>query len=179
MGGSHERLSELYAAHCSRAFPKIGAEIGSFVVYDADIAGLASRAAKGEAISAASLPEPDRETTDFFRRLRGGANLSEEETEFLNYCVQLEHLRETISDEPVPIYVPLLDEGVDVWVVAKAMRVGPRAFRITAFSADLEAQGAKPAFGVGTTVDVSGGHPVLRDGAVIEITKRIATGVLN
>jgi hypothetical protein len=167
------RLSDLHAKFCAAPFPRLGS-VGFFAAYDGFIGGYASRAAKGETIAASLLPEPDEETVRLVRRLYAAPRRSAEESEFLNYFELVEEVRSAISTDAIDIWVPLLDEGTDVYVVAKAQRIGPRRFVITAFDIDLAAQDAKPSFDVGSQVLVSGGHEIWNGGAIVGATRRIA-----
>lgn len=89
-------LAELYDAHCVRRFPKLGVELGGFLVYDAAIAGLASRASRGERFSATELPTPDGDTMNTIDQLSASTELSVDEAELLEYFNQLARLRYAI-----------------------------------------------------------------------------------
>lgn len=171
---AHPDLKTLHQDFLAAPFPRVGGSVGVFAAYDGFIAGYASRAVKGEAIAASELPEPDQETTAFFERLRASQSRSADEAVFLRYFDLLERVRQAISDEPVDLHIPLLDEGTDVWVIAKGQRVGPRAYVIKSFEIDLAAQDAKPAFGVGARVYVDGGDAQWTGNAIVGATPRVA-----
>lgn len=170
---AHPDLEALHQHFLAAPFPRLGGSVGAFAAYDGFIAGYASRAVKGETIAASALPEPDQETAAFFERLQGSQRRSAGEAEFLEYFDLLERVRQAISDEPVDLHIPLLDEGTDVWVIAKGQRVGPRTYIIKSFEIDLVAQDAKPAFGVGARVYVDGGDAQWIDGAIVGATPRV------
>jgi hypothetical protein len=170
-------LEKLYQDFVAAPFPRVGGSVGLFAAYDGFIAGYASRAIKGEPIAASALLEPDQDTAAYVKRLRTAENRSAEEADFLRYFDLLEQVLQAISDEPVDLHVPLLDEGTDVWVIAKGQRVGPRTYIITAFEIDLAAQDAKPAFDVGTLVHVDGGDAKWTGGVIVGTTQRVAVRV--
>lgn len=167
-------LAALHRDFQAAPFPRVGGSVGAFAAYDGFIAGYASRAVKGEVFAASALPEPDHETTAFFQRLQASQSRSHDETDFLQYFDLLERLRQAISDEPVDLHIPLLDEGTDVWVIAKGQRVGPRAYIIKSFEIDLAAQDATPAFGVGARVYVDGGDAQWTADTIVGATPRVA-----
>lgn len=170
----HPDLAALHQEFLAAPFPRVGGSVGVFAAYDGFVAGYASRAVKGEAIAASALPEPDQETTAFVRRLQASRSRTADETDFLLYFDLLERVRQAISDEPVHLHVPLLDEGTDVWVIARGQRVGPRAYVIKSFEIDLAVQDATPAFGVGVRVHVDGGDAQWTGDVIVGATPRIA-----
>lgn len=170
-------LEKLNRDFLAAPFPRLGGSVGFFASYDGFIAGYASRAIKGEPIAASAVPEPDQITTAYVKRLRAAQRRSEDEADFLRYFDLLEQVLRAISDEPVNLHVSLLDEGTDVWVIAKGQRVGPRTYIITSFEIDLSAQDAKPAFDVGTLVYVDGGDAKWAGGAIVGATQRVAVRV--
>ncbi len=170
-------LREAYEKFLAAPFPGIGADVGLFPAYDGYVAGYAQRAIGGEAISASIIPEPDSEIALFVERLRSATFMSPEEAEFLAYFDLLERVIGEISDDPVDILVPLLDEGTDVWVLARGKRLGPRHYEIIDFELPretLRAQEVTLAFDLGATVAVAGGDPTWEGGSVVGVTRRIA-----
>lgn len=169
----HPDLAALHQELLAAPFPRVGGSVGIFAAYDGFVAGYASRAVKGEAIVASALPEPDQETTAFIRRLQASRNRTADETDFLRYFDLLERVRQAISDEPVDLHVPLLDAGMDVWVIARGQRVGPCAYVIKSFEIDLAALDATPAFGVGARVHVDGGYVQWAGDVIVGATPRV------
>jgi hypothetical protein len=169
----HPDLAALHQEFLAAPFPRVGGSVGVFAAYDGFLAGYASRAVKGEAIASSALPEPDQETTSFVRHLQASRSRTADETNFLLYFDLLERVRKAISDEPVDLHVPLLDEGTDVWVIARGQRVGPRAYLLKSFEIDLAARDATPAFGVGARVHVDGGDAQWSGDAIVGATPRV------
>lgn len=176
---ANSSLEKVYAAHVAAPFPKMGGRVGLFAAYDGFIAGYASRAVQGEQFASSLLPEPDYETAELVHRLRAAPQRSAVEEEFIRYFDLLERMRDAIADEPVNILVPLLDEEIDVWIVAKGKRTGPRRFMISSFEIDPASQGAKPAFAVGRLVAIKGGDALWSNGAVIGATERVAVRAVD
>jgi hypothetical protein len=93
-------LRTLFAEFLAAPFPRLGGSVGTFAVYDGDVAGFATRAIEGEAIDVSVLPGPDVETRDLVRQIRTSESRSADQVEFLNYFDLLDRLWQAIAAEP-------------------------------------------------------------------------------
>ena len=86
----------LFARVRSAGFPSLGRRVGDFPLFDALLAGCASRHVRGELVSAAELPVPDEETVRHVVKLRVASSIGADEYEFLQYFDLLEELRASL-----------------------------------------------------------------------------------
>ena len=87
----------LYARLCALRFPSLGRSIGNFALYDALLAGFASRAAQGCLVNVAEVPVPDEQTITQVTKLRAKGSRSQDEMAFLDYFDALEEIRSALS----------------------------------------------------------------------------------
>jgi hypothetical protein len=81
------------SAAAKMPFPVFGKDVGDFPLYDALLAGCASRAVQGERIESDTIPSPDEEIRTKVRELRAQGVLNAQETEFLAYVDLMEQMR--------------------------------------------------------------------------------------
>ena len=91
------RVERLYARLHALPFPTLGKSIGDFPLYDALLAGLASRAAQGHFVEISEIPAPDESTISHAAMLRKKGDKSPAETAFLKYFDLLEEIRLVLS----------------------------------------------------------------------------------
>jgi hypothetical protein len=92
-----KRIEWLYARLRGLPFPTLGKSIGDFPLYDALLAGLASRAAQGHSVEISEIPAPDEPTISHAAILRNKGDKSPAEMAFLKYFDLLEEIRSVLS----------------------------------------------------------------------------------
>jgi hypothetical protein len=97
-GESHvKHFERLYAQLRDLPFPALGKSIGDFPLYDALLAGLASRAAQGHFVENSAIPAPDEPTVSHASMLRKKGDKSPAEMAFLEYFDLLEEIRSVLG----------------------------------------------------------------------------------
>jgi hypothetical protein len=92
-----KHIERLYAKLRALPFPTLGKSIGDFPLYDALLAGLASRAAQGHFDENSTIPAPDTPTISHASILRKKDDKSPAEMAFLEYFDLLEEIRSVLG----------------------------------------------------------------------------------
>jgi hypothetical protein len=91
-----ERIFELYKQFRDLPFPRLGHDIGNFVLFDSQVAGGVDSYLHGKPVHEASLAPPDDDTYQDILALREKTELTEEERSFLGYYEVLEELQSAV-----------------------------------------------------------------------------------
>ena len=91
------RVRPLYERLLAMHAPVLGGRVGDFPLYEAMVAGCASRAASGQPYDVLNVPEPDEVTLAFVTALRNKGERTQDEQEFLAYFDLLEEIRSALS----------------------------------------------------------------------------------
>lgn len=83
----------LYEQFRALPFPALGRSIGDFPLYEALLAGCASRLANGYLLDISTVPSPDEETLKAVTEFRAKTSLSDDERAFLEYFDLMEEIR--------------------------------------------------------------------------------------
>jgi hypothetical protein len=86
----YERLRALPVSQMAKQ------DIGSFMLYDALLAGYASRAAEGEVVDPSVVSVPSEETVAQINLLRGKEDLTADEKAYLSHFDLLEEIRSAL-----------------------------------------------------------------------------------
>jgi hypothetical protein len=86
-------VKPLYERFRALPFPALGRSIGDFPLYEALLAGCASRIANGYLLDISTVPSPDEETRKAVVELRAKTSLSPDERAFLEYFDVMEEIR--------------------------------------------------------------------------------------
>jgi hypothetical protein len=86
-------VKSLYERFRALPFPALGRSIGDFPLYEALLAGCASRVANGYLLDLSTVPSPDDGTLEAVAELRAKAALSADERAFLEYFELMEEIR--------------------------------------------------------------------------------------
>jgi hypothetical protein len=92
-----KHIERLYAKLRALPFRALGKNIGDFPLYDALLAGLASRAAQGHFVEISEIPAPDEPTISHASMLRKKGDKSPAEMAFLEYFDFLEEIRSALG----------------------------------------------------------------------------------
>jgi hypothetical protein len=87
------RIKPLYERFRALPFPALGRRIGDFPLYEALLAGCASRIANGYLLDLSTVPSPDEGTLNAVAELRTKASPSADERAFLEYFDLMEEMR--------------------------------------------------------------------------------------
>jgi hypothetical protein len=88
-----EKIADLYEQLKKTPLPNLGMRTGDFLLYDALLAGCASRVAGGELVDGEGVPQPDADTIERVSALRNKGALTPDELEFVTYFDRLEEIR--------------------------------------------------------------------------------------
>ena len=86
-------VKSLYEHFRALPFPALGRSIGDFPLYEALLAGCASRLANGYLLDLSTVPSPDEQTLNAVAEFRAKAPLSPDERAFLEYFDLMEEIR--------------------------------------------------------------------------------------
>ena len=86
-------VKPLYERFRALPFPALGRSIGDFPLYEALLAGCASRVANGYLLDLSTVPSPDEDTVKAVAELRAKTSLSADERAFLEYFGLMEEIR--------------------------------------------------------------------------------------
>jgi hypothetical protein len=92
-------VAQLWEHLRATPWPALAGSVGDFALYDALLAGYASRAARGEALDPAAIPAPDDATIAWVDAVRTRGATTEDETALLGRFDLLEQIRAALTQE--------------------------------------------------------------------------------